>query len=149
MKKAAVPVLAALLLCGCGGSRGFGIGFIVGEPDGLSLKGWVDHTSSVNAAFSWPRGVFHCQADYAYHNFDAIRANQGEFALYLGIGGRGTFPDAPAAEDVFGVRFPLGIAYIIEDEWLDIFVEVVPSLTDAPASDFDFSAAFGMHLFIK
>lgn len=147
-RKTLLGLAALLLVAGCGGSRGFGIGFVVGEPDGLALKGWLDDRSSVNAAFSWPKGAFHCQVDYAYHGFDAIRADYGEFGLYLGIGARGTFIDGTAT-DVFGIRFPLGLTYIIEDEWLDIFVEIIPSLTVAPDSDFDFSGAFGMHIFIR
>ncbi|MBN1808387.1 MAG: hypothetical protein JW909_04925 [Planctomycetes bacterium] len=143
----ALGAVTVMLASGCG-SRGLGIGFIVGEPDGLAIKGWTDRTAAVNTAFAWPKDAFYCHADYVYHNFNAVDVRSGDIGLYMGLGGRAAFVDDPG-DDAFGVRVPLGLTYTVEDGWLDIFVEIVPSLTISPESDVEVDAAVGMHIFIK
>lgn len=143
-----VLVLAALLAAGCTGrAKPFGVGFIVGSPEGVSIKGWTETQTAVVAAFAWPGDDFYyMHLDYLFHNFNALRADEGDFALYLGVGGRALFVDAPA-DDVIGVRFPFGIEYIIEGGYLDIFLEVVPTLVISPGSDVDVDAGFGIRYF--
>jgi len=144
-----LPLLLLLAAAaGCGGERGFGVGFVVGGPTGLALKGWLDAESSVSAAVGWPKGGVALQADYVLHNFRALEAKKGEFALYAGVGGLAWLWDAPT-EDQAGVRFPLGIDYIVEGGQVDIFLEVVPTLLVSPATDFVVDAAFGVRFFFK
>lgn len=146
-------VVSALLLvtmvAGCSGSRGVGVGFVVGEPTGVALKGWLDHSSSVNFAAGWPDEATQLQLDYAFHNFSAVHVTQGDFALYMGIGGAIKLWDEAVREDEVAVRIPLGIDYIFEGGQLDLFVEVVPLVKVAPDSDFDVTAAFGARFFFK
>ena len=47
--------------------RGFGLGIIVGEPTGVSMKGWLTATTAVDGGLAWSfvKGTsFHIHADY-------------------------------------------------------------------------------------
>jgi len=47
------------------------------------------------------------------------------------------------ADDVLGVRIPVGLAYEFANHPFDIFVEIVPILDITPDTDFDFEGAIG------
>lgn len=150
MRKAVVLVsLAGMLVGGCSGRRGLGVGVIVIEPTGVSVKGWLDNKSSVNLAVGWPKDATHIHADYAFHNFSAVRVDEGDLALYMGVGGRLKMWDDTARDDQLAVRVPLGIDYIFEGGRLDLFLEVVPALVVAPDSDFEVDGALGVRFFFK
>ena len=141
-------------------TRGFGIGFIVGEPTGLSAKLW---TSNVNA-FDFGLGVgvggdrvnydgnydggsrVHFHMDYLWHSFNAIHSTE-KFPIYYGIGGR--FNSGAGYDASFGVRGVFGIAWIPRATPLDLFVEVVPVLQITPSTGFGFDAALGVRFFFN
>ncbi len=128
---------------------GFGVGIIIGEPTGLSLKSWLSGRSALDAGVAWsfvgPDAV-HVHVDYLWHNFNLIHVSHGKMPLYLGLGGRvRAFHD-----DVdLGARVPLGIEYIFAENRLDVFLEVVPILNLIPGTDFDINAAIGIRYFFR
>lgn len=140
---------------------GFGLGIIVGEPTGLSLKSWLSRDSAIDAALAWSfvdhnehnhYEVMQLHADYLLHNFSLFRVSQGKLPLYYGIGGVGRFyqydddweGDHHDEHSVrLGVRVPLGISYLFSRAPFDLFLEVVPMLALVPETDFWINAAFG------
>jgi hypothetical protein len=126
---------------------GFGVGIIIGEPTGLSLKSWLSGRSALDAGIAWsfvgPDAV-HVHVDYLWHNFSLIHVSHGKLPLYLGLGGR----VRAYHDDVYlGARVPLGIEYIFAENRLDAFLEVVPILNLIPGTDFDINAAIGIRYF--
>ena len=122
--------------------KNFGIGIILGEPSGVSGKLWLDSTNAVDMAAAWSfKGDDHLllQADYVWHSFDLISVSNGKLPIYFGIGGRVLLADDP----LIGVRVPIGLDYIFSDAPVDIFLEFVPILDLAPATDFDFGGGIG------
>ena len=130
----------------------FGIGFIVGEPTGLSAKLWTSQYNAFDFGFGWnnvenrnesgTRAHFHM--DYLWHSFNAIRSVE-QFPLYYGVGGRlGSTVDNSTSLAVRGV---FGIAWIPRQTPLDIFLEIVPSIELVPSSDFILDAGIGMRYF--
>lgn len=125
-----------------------GVGIIVGEPTGLSFKYWTSSTTAFDAALAWSfidGGAFHIHADYIFHNFNLIRISEGKLPFYYGIGGRIKTAD----KFRFGVRVPLGLAYMFNTAPVDIFLEVVPILDLAPKTDFKINAAIGARYFFN
>jgi hypothetical protein len=59
--------------------------------------------------------------------------------------------DAGAVNDdaLLGVRFPLGVCYLLENAPVDFFLEVVPLLDLAPETELRGNAAFGFRYFFK
>ncbi len=139
-------VFLLLMASAIEGRNGWGIGVIIGEPTGISLKIWNSRTTAIDAAAAWSfkdEGKLHLHMDYLLHNFKLFKARHGKLPLYYGIGGRVKFEK----EIRVGVRFPLGICYILRDTPIDIFFEIVPLLDLTPETDFNFNASIGLRYF--
>ena len=112
-----------------------GVGFILGEPTGLSSKVWIGEKTSVSAALAWSfhdTTAWHIHVDYLLQR-----------KLYFGIGGRIKFQD----ESRFGIRIPFGIAPRFADRHLDFFFEIVPLLDIIPKTEFLLNSALGMRFY--
>jgi hypothetical protein len=131
----------------------FGIGFIAGEPTGLSLKYWLDEECAVDGAAAWSyseNDSFQLHGDYLIHNYDLLEAD--ELPVYYGIGARLKFKDSDGRGRnenyaIFGIRVPLGVTYLFDDAPLDLFFEVVPVLDLSPDVDLDINAAVGLRFY--
>ncbi|MFC2133669.1 hypothetical protein ACFLR4_04825 [Bacteroidota bacterium] len=125
-------------------TRGFGIGVIVGEPTGISLKLWNSGTTAFDAGIAWSLGKddkLHLHADHLWHNFNVFR--NPKMALYYGIGGR-IYSDNDTR---VGVRGVIGINYFFTEVPLDAFLEIVPVFQVLPDTKFGFNAGIGMRFF--
>jgi hypothetical protein len=136
-----------------------GIGLIVGEPTGLSMKYWLDDEHAVDAAAAWSfwdGHGFQLHADYLWHNFDLLgsAAACDTLPVYYGVGARLKFREDNGTRDdhgatVFGLRVPLGVSYLFDDAPFDIFVEVAPIVDVAPHVDLNFEVAVGLRFYLK
>ncbi len=137
--------------------RGLGIGVIIGEPTGISIKKWTGGNNAFQAAAAWSfvgYESFQFQADYLFHNFGLLNSSEmsGALPVYVGIGGRIKLAENADNTDhndaLLGVRVPLGISYIFENTPLDIFLEVAPILDLVPATDFNIDGAVGLRFYL-
>ena len=129
-------------------NKGFGLGIIVGEPTGVSLKYWTSSSTAFDGAVAWSfidGGALDIHADYILHSFHLIPVASGSLPFYYGIGARIKFLDDPG----FGVRVPVGLAYLFSDAPIDIFFEIVPILDLTPKTDFKINAAIGGRYFFN
>lgn len=137
---------------------GFGLGFIVGEPTGISFKGWVGNTQAIDGAVAWSLGhgnVLNVHMDYLFHNYDLIRVGKGKLPLYYGPGARirawqhgeywhhGEWHPTDGHADI-AFRFPVGLDYQFDGTPLDVFLEAVPTLGVLPATYFGVGAGLGI-----
>ncbi|MFH0736239.1 MAG: hypothetical protein V1773_15645 [bacterium] len=138
--------------------HGFGLGFVLGEPTGLSAKLW---TSKINA-FDFGLGVsvggdrisykgsynngsrVHFHMDYLWHSFGAISSTE-RFPLYYGIGAR--FNSGGGYDGSLGIRGVFGIAWLPRATPLDLFVELVPVLQLTQSTGFGIDAGIGIRYF--
>lgn len=128
--------------------KGLGVGVILGEPTGVSLKKWVNNKHAIDGALAWSFGdndAFHIHADYLFHNRRSLQVDRSTIPFYYGIGFRLKFED----ESKFGVRFPLGVTLFIVEAPIDLFFEIVPILNLAPSTDLDFNAAIGARYYFR
>jgi hypothetical protein len=148
-------LLAAVTFYGSAAAQdsGFGLGIILGEPTGLSLKQWVNDNAAIDGAIAWSFGehdALHLHANYLVHNFTLFKMEQGKLPLYYGIGGRIKFEENRHDEDTkIGVRIPVGISYILANSPLDIFLEIAPLLDLTPSTEFDLNGAVGIRYFFQ
>lgn len=125
---------------------GLGVGIILGEPTGLSIKTWTGSKTAIDAAAAWSLrdgGYIHLHADALIHNF-SIDVDEGQLPLYFGLGGRVLLADDPA----IGVRVPLGAAYHFDSAPFDLFIEIAPILDLIPATDFGVNGAIGLRYYL-
>ena len=126
----------------------FGVGVIVGEPTGITIKYMLDDKSAIDAAIGWETSgdnEFHIHGDYLYHMNDLIKVQQGKLPLYFGGGLR--FIDREKKDDKLGIRIPVGIEYLFGNVPLGAFFELVPILNLSPDTEFDFEAGIGIRFF--
>jgi len=146
MKKIAFTILMFFVLISVSNAQGkFGLGIIVGEPTGLSVKGFLSQSSAFDAAIGWSfykYGSTHIHADYLQHFYSI----SPEVPLYAGIGGRLKLQHG-GDELRLGVRIPLGIAYMPSSAPIDLFLETVPMLDLVPSSSFTWNAAIGVRYY--
>jgi hypothetical protein len=124
----------------------FGLGFMVGEPTGISFKKWVGSTTAFDGAAGWSfRGQdrLHLHVDYLVHNFDMINVERGRLPVYFGLGARLKLED----ETLFGVRIPVGVCYLFEKAPLDVFFELVPMFDLVPDTGFKLSGSIGIRYY--
>ena len=135
---------------------GFGIGLIVGEPTGISMKGWLDGEHAIAGALAWSLGhggVFHLHADYLIHKMDLITVGKGKLPLYFGPGLRLRFWNGDrywhkkewhhGATTTVAFRFPVGLNYLFDGAPVDLFFELVPTLDLVPATWFGVDFGIG------
>jgi len=145
----------ASLLAACSGSdvfakEGVGVGLIVGEPTGVSMKYWLDNSTAIDAALavslSDNNNPFQFHADYLVHSKRSITPSElkGRFPWYYGIGGR----IKNSHETEVGVRVPVGITYLFADTPTDLFAEIAPVLDVAPTVRLGLNGAAGIRFYL-
>ncbi len=152
-KIAIIVLLLAVASANAGTQDDYGIGVIIGEPTGLSLKYWLDEEIAIDGAVAWSyaeNDSLQLHSDYLIHNYDLLEAD--EWPVYYGIGARLKFKDDDGNGRnenyaMFGIRFPLGVTYLFDDEPLDLFFEVVPVLDLSPDLEMDLNAAVGLRFY--
>jgi len=129
-----------------GDSYDFGMGIIVGEPTGITLKYWTGDKAAFDGVLAWSfskEDKFHIHGDYLFHSLNAYTLDDLPFNLYYGIGARIKF----ASETQFGIRIPLGTTYTPTSAPLEVFCEVVPLMDLTPDTAFRFNAGLGVRYY--
>jgi hypothetical protein len=140
--------------------HGFGIGFIIGEPTGISAKLWTSPRNAFDFGLGWSIGGdrianndnisngsrVHFHMDYLWHSFDAIRSEE-RFPLYYGIGGR--INSGGGYDSSFGIRGVFGILWLPHSTPLDVFLEVVPVLDLIRSTGFGLDAGLGARFYFN
>jgi len=110
----------------------FGVGLMVGEPTGASLKYWLSDVSAIDGlvGLSLDDSDFSIHADYLYHFNDLVTLDENRLTVYVGGGPRYRVRDN--RDDLFGLRTVGGVAYIFDDIPVDVFFEVGPVFDVAP-----------------
>ena len=158
--KMIIAVLIGLISTSALAQDKLGIGLIVGEPTGLSVKYWLDEEHAIDGAAAWSfwdGDGFQLHADYLWHNFDLLdepSGLEGKLPVYFGVGARLKFRDDNGRrgdddDAVFGIRVPVGISYLFDGKPFDLFAEIAPVLDLVPDFDLNFSLAVGMRFYVK
>lgn len=157
MNKLLLPLLLVLPFTASAQRSGFGAGLILGEPTGISFKGWIGGDRALDGALAWSAGhgsSFRIHMDYLFHSYNAIHVSKGQLPLYYGPGlrmrfwndayhwYRGSWHAEDGAVDL-AVRFPVGLCYQFDGAPVDVFAELVPAIGIVPATYFDLDFAIG------
>lgn len=129
--------------------KDLGIGIMVGEPTGLSLKSWTGGNNAFDLGVAWSFGPYdavNIHGDYLWHNYEVFdEIDEGTLPLYYGIGARIILAKNDA---VIGARIPVGINYLFEDSPVGLFMELAPILNLAPDTDFDVGGGVGIRFYL-
>jgi hypothetical protein len=133
-----------------GYGRKFGLGFMVGDPTGLTSKLWLGPTNSIDFGLGlWGYGVYNCAGRGA--PCDRFGYNGGTFNLdylwqsnivpgktqldwHIGAGGRSIWYGRCASDCLaLAARMPVGLDLMFANPArLELFLELAPSLYIVP-----------------
>ena len=127
-----------------------GVGVMLGEPSGISVKQWVSRTTAFDGGFAWSFAndtAIQIHADYLYHRVYLFETDDFEsnIPVYYGVGARTVLGDDPTV----GIRFPVGLGRTFREYPIELFLEVVPILDVAPSSHFSLNAAIGARYYFS
>ena len=121
-----------------------GLGVMIGEPTGISLKSWTNEKNAFDLGLAWSlsgKDAVHIHADYLWHTW--LDVEEGDLAFYYGVGGRAVF-----ANDAFiGLRVPLGLNYLAAEAPIGFFVEIAPIVDFLPDTDGDANGGIGVRYY--
>ncbi|MCF7824944.1 MAG: hypothetical protein K9N35_12345 [Candidatus Marinimicrobia bacterium] len=157
MKHLNYLVIALLFLIGASESsaqqRGFGLGVVIGEPTGISMKWWRSSTRAIDAGLGWSisqnntdfqQSRFHLHMDFVRHAYNAINSSE-RLPVYYGLGA--SVAGGSENESSLALRFVLGLAWQPARTPIDVFLELAPSLEVIPATNFYLNAGLGIRFF--
>lgn len=133
--------------------RGFGVGAVIGTPDGLSYKAWVSEDAAVAGAVSFVisnnASSFYTHADFLMHKFyDELNWEVGTLHYTYG-GGISVLWREFTNDSVFGVRLPSGVGFIFTDVPVDMFFEIAPTIDVSPDFRFGFDGSLGFRFYLN
>ena len=149
MKKTALIVILFGCLAGLSfgqSNHNVGLGIMLGEPTGISLKIWNRQTVAWDGGAAWSfigGKYFQIHSDLLFHNFNLFKVETGRMALYYGFGGRLKFADSLTVS----LRIPIGISYEFEKTPAEIFLEVVPMIDLVPSTAVGMAGAVGFRYY--
>ena len=131
--------------------RGVGVGVIIGQPTGFSVKPWLNEKNALDfgLGFSFAKddNRIHINADYLWHSFSPIQSTQ-KFVLYYGPGLK--IKTGKSNEDaVLGFRGVIGVAWMARTVPIDVFLEIAPVFNFVPGTGFNMDAGFGARYFFE
>ena len=131
---------------GSSAQKSFGIGFMFGEPNGISAINWLGRDNALHFGLGFRtghEGYIRGHFDYTW-NFDLLPIRSGRMPFYVGLGLKTRIP----GEVNVAARIPLGIDYIFARAPIDVFLEIVPTIGIIPGTDWSsVDAALGARFY--
>lgn len=139
--------------------RTIGLGLMLGEPSGISVKVWNTDATAVVAGIGWSIGGdrigrfdsydhgsdrVHFHLDYLWHSMSAVRSVD-QYPVYAGIGAR--MNSGAGIEASFAFRGVIGISWIPPQFPIDLFMELIPMIQVTSSSGFGLDAGVGARYF--
>lgn len=146
-----IPAIILFISANCfAQSHGTGVGIMVGQPTGLTLKTWVSKTSAIalGGAYNFKNEGVQVQADYLYHFMNAFPITMGRIPVYTGIGGTISYKKNSSDPD-YGIRLPVGFSYFMPASKFDLFVEADPVIIIKPESRVSLNGNVGIRYFFN
>jgi hypothetical protein len=120
-----------------------GIGFMVGQPSGITFRYNNFPVLTVGYSFFTGEQWINGSLDYWFLN----NPIKGQFKYYVGIGGNlGIYTDSNTPIRL-GARVPVGLQWI-PAELIEVFIEAAPGFRILPSPDFDIQAGLGIRFLI-
>lgn len=129
------------------GHGGFGLGFIIGAPTGLSVKQWIAPRQAFDAAAAWSTSgdeeSLYLHGDYLFQQPHALAIDTAWLDWHYGAGISMKFDRRTNV----GLRLPIGIDYSLISLPLEFFAEIVPVVLLTPDTGFDIDGGIGVRIF--
>ncbi|MBN2011426.1 hypothetical protein JW960_18990 [candidate division KSB1 bacterium] len=148
-----IIIIILLMAAGTAHAR-LGLGVMLGEPTGISIKNWHTKQKAVDAAVAWSlgkHGRFHIHADYLHHNYNLLSEFSARRRLpaYIGLGARMAINEDDNDNILIGMRVPVGCSYLFMNYPFDVFFELAPTFDVIPETSFELNGAVGVRIYFN
>lgn len=126
--------------------EGFGVGFVLGAPTGLSASLPVGDRNAFNAALGYDLAGhpnLFLQADYVWIHKNLIPVDVGSISAYYGPG---AFV-ATSRDAAVGIRLVGGMDYRFDSAPVQVFLEVSPGISVLPETNPHVGAGLGVRYY--
>ena len=151
IKKILIAVFFTLLsISAQAQNKGFALGAQLFSPTGVSAKYAISESSSITGLATFGLNEFNdsftLQGNFILNGAkDQFNLESGLLRSYYGLGLNLVFQEFGDA--TIGLRVPIGIEYALEDQPLEIYMDVAPTLNAQPSTAFFFSSSMGVRYF--
>lgn len=143
-------LLSFLLSVPAFAAGGTGIGVVLGSPNGVTARHWVNEQQSIDGAAGWSLIDSHVQvnANYLWNLPAAFIIGEENFDFFFGIGASLRSKSGTANNElVFGPRLPAGVAYEFANPDIELFTQAALNLGLVPSSDLYFDLNVGVRFY--
>lgn len=150
MARYAFVLIALLFSAPALAGTGTGVGIMLGSPNGITGRHWIDDSSSFDAGAGWSLSDsrFQVNANYLMSHADLIAIGEENFDLFYGLGlSLRTKSGKQDGEVVFGPRLPIGISYEVTDPNIEFFTQLAFNVGLIPSSDLYLDANIGVRFY--
>lgn len=131
---------------GFSAENGFGVGFVLGTPSGLTASLPLGGDRAINAVLGYDltgdANLF-LQGDYVWIRPEIIPVESGRISLYYGPGAYARL----ARNTAIGVRAAVGVDYRFAGPPLQIFLEFGPGINVIPDTEVSAGAGLGLRYY--
>jgi hypothetical protein len=130
--------------------NGSGVGVLLGSPNGITARHWIDEKNSFEGAAGWALtdSRFQVNANYLLTHPDLLQIGEETFDFFYGIGlSLRTKSGKQDGELVFGPRLPAGLGYEFTDPNIELFTQVALNVGLIPSSDLYLDANIGVRFY--
>lgn len=128
-----------------GQQRSFGAGILIGNPTGFTGKYWKSRENAYAFGLAWSlgsNGSVLVYGDYLWHRFEIT--GEPRTPLYFGVG---AWIGSHENSTGLGARIPLGIMHLLSKDPIEVFLEIVPSISLIPDTDLDVQGGIGLRYY--
>lgn len=134
--------------------RGFGVGAVIGGPDGIAYKTWFSENMALAGAVSFSisenNSSFYTHADILKHKFyDNLDWETGRLSYYYGGGLSLLWRDGFGDNTFVALRMPGGFSFNMTDAPVDVFIELAPTIDVSPNFMFSFNGGIGFRFYLN
>jgi hypothetical protein len=147
----ALALIALLRIDSLRAENTFGLGFILGDPSGITGKAFLGENNAIDIGLGDPEGEgYYIYGDYLLH----LRGLGFENRLAFYFGGGAAFhhheweeKQHREDENRIELRIPAGLEYVTPKIPIGLFAEIVPALCISPDVEFELRGGVGARYF--
>jgi len=128
----------------------FGAGLYLGEPIGLTLKGYLTQRWALDAAAGWSFAgdSFTLKVDGTYDILDIpVDTSVITLPFYIGVGGFLKTDEGKNNQTAVGILVPIGLAVQWTEYPVEAFLEVAPGIAVGPDTEFELMGGIGARFY--
>tara|TARA_R110000868_G_scaffold198621_2_gene445214 strand:+ start:287 stop:751 length:465 start_codon:yes stop_codon:yes gene_type:complete len=131
-------------------NEGFAVGAQLFSPAGISVKATISESAAITGAVGFSINEFNNSVSVQTNlilngDEDTFNVESGLLRFYYGIGLN--FLISENTDNGIGIRLPLGIEYTLQEQPLEIYMDIAPTINIEPSSAFFLSSSLGVRYF--